>query len=93
MRMAVHEPRMRMGMRVRLARRIVRRVRMTMVRVVHVAMLVHVRVVRMLVHVALGEMEIKPHRHQPGGGDEDGRHRLAEDGDGERHANERRQEK
>ena len=63
MRMTVDQPRVRMNMAMRLAAGIAIRVRVMVVQIVHMAMLVLDRLVRMRMLVPLGEMKIEPERH------------------------------
>ena len=70
MRVLVHERQVPVTVRVRLARRIARLVRVPVMRVVDMAVLVLERLVRVLVLMPLGEMEVKTDRHQHPGDDE-----------------------
>ena len=67
-----------MEMRVRLARRVQRTVRMLMMRVVHMRVCVRHRLVNVLMLMAFGEMQPYPRRHERARDDELRRHRLAE---------------
>lgn len=88
-RVAVDEPRVPVPVRVRLARRIVGAVRVPVVLVMHVRVLVLHRLVHMLVLVPLGEMEPDAEAHEPAGGEQLQRQRLAEGGDREERPDER----
>lgn len=89
MRVTVHQPRMRMKMGMRLARRIGRPVRMLVVRIVTMAMLMHHRFVHMLMRMMLGEMEEEAETHQHGRSDKGERDRIAEDREAQSRAKER----
>jgi len=64
MRMRVHQRQVAVAVRVRLAGGIARPVLVLVVFVVDVAMFVIERGVRVLVLMALGEVEVEPHCHQ-----------------------------
>src|SRR6185312_7711327 len=78
MRVAMDQPRMRVDMRMRLARRIALRMRVMMMQIMYMAMLVLERLMRMRMLVPLGEVEIEPDRHQGAGSNQRHRQRLAE---------------
>ena len=68
--MAVHQPRMRMTMTMRLARRVVGRVHMLVMLVVPVPMLVLHRLMDVQVLMLLGQMNHHARRHQRGSHEE-----------------------
>ena len=66
-RMAMHQGRVPMQMRVRLARWVFRTVAMLVMRVVSVPVLVLHRFVNVLMLMSFGQMEPQAQRHQPTG--------------------------
>jgi hypothetical protein len=70
MRVLVHDRQMAMSMRVWFYRRIAQAVRVLVVLIMHMAMLVFERLVRVLVLMPLGEMQVDPDRHQHAGSNE-----------------------
>src|SRR5438046_1174849 len=90
MRVLVDERQVAMPMRVRLALRVARSMPVLVVRVMGMAVLVLERLVPMLVLMRLGEVEIEADRHQQPGEEQPAGHGLAEQGDRDEGANERR---
>ena len=88
-RVPVHDGRVLVPVRVGLARRIVRRMRVPVMLVVAVAVLVLRRLVFMFVLVPFGDVEPQPDRHQRAGRQQVQAQRLVQHDDGKHRADER----
>src|SRR4051812_24857452 len=87
-RMAVRHTRMPVNMRMRLTSRVVGPMCVTMVLVMHMAVLMHHLFVFMLMLVVFNQMEPKAEAHQHGGNDQARRDGLAEQHQGKHRTNE-----
>ncbi len=89
-RVRMSQGRMSMEMRVRRFRRIVQRMFMLVMEVMHMAVFVIQRLMLVCVVVRFGHVEINPDPHQQAGADQSGRDRLAEHERGEDRSDEGR---
>ena len=88
-RVIVREHLMHVGMRVGFARRVVRTVDVLMVFVVDVPVSVRYRGVRVLMNVALGQVQPDAKRHEEAAGNKERGERLPPKGQGQKRADER----
>lgn len=90
MRVAVHHGSMAMPVGVPRVRHFALGMRMLVMVIVHVAVLVLDQLMRVLVAVPFRQVQIEADGHQRRGGDQRPGHRLTEQGDAEKSADERR---